>query len=235
LGLDPAHEHADAPALLSNRALVLLKLRRFDECVADCDAVLARDTGHVKALYRRSQARDSMGDAAGALADLSVLLTHDPQNREAKAGKAELLMRTAGGASGVESGAEGGDEACGELDALFSARVDSWTSELSPDPQSRELCVNMIEPARRVASMHHAGTSSQVPKPAVERGLRRVGWRGAHATRDALPRRVLAADGSSARPLRDGVRLHALHASARRRRQGPVGRGAATVGHAVRS
>jgi hypothetical protein len=86
--------------LHSNRAQALLKLARFDEAAAECDAALRLDGGHAKSLFRR--ARALLGGAAGpdksapakfaaACADARALAAlQSPPGREARLLMTEL-------------------------------------------------------------------------------------------------------------------------------------------------
>ena len=66
-------------SLLSNRAACYLKLKSFQNAVNDCTAVLSLDSSHTKALYRRAQAHEGLGNLAAAFKDASRLLSLDPK------------------------------------------------------------------------------------------------------------------------------------------------------------
>ncbi len=66
LALVPAGSKEEAP-LRSNRAAALIRLRRWSDAAADCDAALGIDPGAPKPLWRRGTCRLELGDAAGAL------------------------------------------------------------------------------------------------------------------------------------------------------------------------
>ena len=60
-------------ALLSNRGLCFLKLRRFVECVEDCSRVLSTNQAHSKTRARRAQALEHLGLLDLAIRDLEML------------------------------------------------------------------------------------------------------------------------------------------------------------------
>ena len=91
---------------MSNRAACQLQLKQYEQCVHGCSLIL--DTcspRHVKALWRRSQARLALGNVRGAERDLTTLLAVEPDN--AKAVKALADLR--GGSSAVKTSGNGGN------------------------------------------------------------------------------------------------------------------------------
>jgi tetratricopeptide (TPR) repeat protein len=56
-------------SLLSNRAASYFRLDEFRSSVADCTAVLDVDESHTKAMYRRAQALEALGEYAAAFKD----------------------------------------------------------------------------------------------------------------------------------------------------------------------
>ena len=72
-------------AARNNRAMALLKLGRWADALADCDAVLAADASNVKALLRKGQAHQELGDSDAARAVLQRALELQPENQDAKA------------------------------------------------------------------------------------------------------------------------------------------------------
>lgn len=77
-------------AARNNRAMALLKLERWQEALADCDAVLEGDPGNVKALLRRGEALKQVGDEGAARAAWESVLKVQPKNKEAEAALAAL-------------------------------------------------------------------------------------------------------------------------------------------------
>lgn len=67
-----------------NRALALLRLRRWAEAEEDCSAALLLDRSHAKALLRRADAREHLRDWEGSVADLEAVLQLEPSNATAK-------------------------------------------------------------------------------------------------------------------------------------------------------
>ena len=68
-------------AALANRSLANLKLHDFSGCIVDATLALRSEPTHVKCWFRRAQARNSLGQHAFALADLSVAHALDPGNK----------------------------------------------------------------------------------------------------------------------------------------------------------
>uniref|UniRef100_A0A7R9VTC5 Uncharacterized protein n=1 Tax=Chlamydomonas euryale TaxID=1486919 RepID=A0A7R9VTC5_9CHLO len=87
LELDPG-----LTAARNNRALALIKLKRYAEAEADCDAVVEKEPRNVKALLRRISAREAQqGRAQDVLADAESVLKLEPQNKEATTAKQRVL------------------------------------------------------------------------------------------------------------------------------------------------
>ena len=86
LALDPACVTAR-----SNRAAANMKLRRWRDAIADCDAALAAEPEHVKALARRGESRlelhpgEGDANARAALADLEKAAAIEPGNEHVRA------------------------------------------------------------------------------------------------------------------------------------------------------
>lgn len=49
------------PVLYCNRAACLLKMKKYDDAIEDCDQALALDKQQIKAYYRKSQALSKQG------------------------------------------------------------------------------------------------------------------------------------------------------------------------------
>ncbi|KAI9568341.1 hypothetical protein HD554DRAFT_2172422 [Boletus coccyginus] len=67
-----------------NRAAAYLKLGKSGDAERDCTKVLALNSGNVKALFRRAQARRAIGNLDGARADLDKALASEPTNESVK-------------------------------------------------------------------------------------------------------------------------------------------------------
>ncbi|KAG2446713.1 hypothetical protein HYH02_008278 [Chlamydomonas schloesseri] len=65
----------------ANRAMALLKMKRWKEAVDDCDAALALDPLYVKAYQRRAAAHRALGAGLQAAADWESALRLEPDNR----------------------------------------------------------------------------------------------------------------------------------------------------------
>lgn len=72
-----------AATLLSNRAAAALNLERFEEARDDCSEALKLQPGRIKALFRRAQAQERLGELAAAFKDLKTVIHHEPKNRPA--------------------------------------------------------------------------------------------------------------------------------------------------------
>ena len=79
-------------SLLSNRAWAYCRTQAWSLAVSDCDAILAVDPSHLKALFRRGQARRALELLEGAKADLERVMEAEPNNRQASA-ELELVER----------------------------------------------------------------------------------------------------------------------------------------------
>ena len=71
-------------AMLSNRSACRLFTKEYASAALDCTLILRKEPGHVKALWRRSQALVAEGDTTGAATDLRALLRIEPKNGSAK-------------------------------------------------------------------------------------------------------------------------------------------------------
>jgi len=69
-----------------NIALCFLKIGDATECINHCDKVLAENEQNVKALFRRGQAKQNIGDNDEAMKDFSKVLQLEPDNKAAAAG-----------------------------------------------------------------------------------------------------------------------------------------------------
>ncbi|KAM5262666.1 FK506-binding protein-like [Ctenodactylus gundi] len=70
--------------LHANLAACQLLLGQPQLAAQSCDRVLAREPGHLKALYRRGVAQAALGNLEKATADLKKVLAVDPRNRAAQ-------------------------------------------------------------------------------------------------------------------------------------------------------
>eukprot|EP00966_Prymnesium_polylepis_P006363 145704-Prymnesium_polylepis.1 len=75
---------SDAAVLLANRALAHLRARRHGAAISDCDASLALTPSYAKALYRRAQACEALGQLQGARDDARALLECEPDNGDGR-------------------------------------------------------------------------------------------------------------------------------------------------------
>lgn len=84
LDVPGAHNPVLRAALLSNRALCLLKLNKYGEAEECASSALVTDPANGKATYRRGLARLQLGDVRGAHEDLQKAVRLEPQNREVR-------------------------------------------------------------------------------------------------------------------------------------------------------
>jgi tetratricopeptide (TPR) repeat protein len=80
----PLDERASLVVFASNRAACHLQLRAFEACLADCNAVLAVEPAHVKALLRRGAAQEALEHPSEALEDFRAVLAVEPGNSTAR-------------------------------------------------------------------------------------------------------------------------------------------------------
>lgn len=76
-----------------NTAAAALKLKKYKECIQECNKVLEKRPNHVKALYRRSQAYLERGDMLEAENDLKAAMLEDPDSRDLVAAMKQLKLR----------------------------------------------------------------------------------------------------------------------------------------------
>uniref|UniRef100_A0A0D3HRE5 peptidylprolyl isomerase n=1 Tax=Oryza barthii TaxID=65489 RepID=A0A0D3HRE5_9ORYZ len=65
-----------------NMAACLIKLKRFDEAIAQCTIVLSEDENNVKALFRRGKARAELGQTESAREDFLKAKKYSPEDKE---------------------------------------------------------------------------------------------------------------------------------------------------------
>ncbi|XP_057424136.1 uncharacterized protein LOC130717792 isoform X2 [Lotus japonicus] len=68
----------------ANRAMALIKLRRFQEAEDDCTEALNLDDRYIKAYSRRATARKEVGKFKGSMEDADFALRLEPNNQEIK-------------------------------------------------------------------------------------------------------------------------------------------------------
>lgn len=76
-----------------NTAAAALKQGKLRDCISECNKVLEKRSGHVKALYRRSQAYLEQGDYLEAEMDLKSALLSDPDSKDLAAAQKRLKTR----------------------------------------------------------------------------------------------------------------------------------------------
>ena len=96
-------------AVLANRALAALKVGKPGDCVADCDALLALDSRHVKALYRKGLALEELGKLAAAESAFAAAVGSDAKssNKAASAALARVRRKRGGEGQGGRGGRGG--------------------------------------------------------------------------------------------------------------------------------
>ncbi|CDJ26874.1 LOW QUALITY PROTEIN: CBR-FKB-6 protein, related, related [Eimeria mitis] len=87
---NPTSEDNMHQSYLLNLSLSTLKEGRWAACILYCDKVLQRDPTAVKALYRKAQSQQELGDFDGALATLDRYLTVSPGSPLALSLQAQL-------------------------------------------------------------------------------------------------------------------------------------------------
>ncbi|GJM88020.1 hypothetical protein PR202_ga04036 [Eleusine coracana subsp. coracana] len=65
-----------------NMAACLIKLRRFNEAIAQCSIVLSEDESNVKALFRRGKAKSELGQTESAREDFLKAKKYSPEDKE---------------------------------------------------------------------------------------------------------------------------------------------------------
>ena len=83
LGLDPTNA-SYAATILANRAAAFMKLKRWDEALADCEQSLSLKPDNVKVLLRRAACRKEKGDLEEAVRDIEAALRLDSDSDDLK-------------------------------------------------------------------------------------------------------------------------------------------------------
>ncbi|GJN41511.1 hypothetical protein PR202_gn00900 [Eleusine coracana subsp. coracana] len=65
-----------------NMAACLIKLKRFNEAIAQCSIVLSEDESNVKALFRRGKAKSELGQTESAREDFLKAKKYSPKDKE---------------------------------------------------------------------------------------------------------------------------------------------------------
>ncbi|XP_055839137.1 RNA polymerase II-associated protein 3 [Episyrphus balteatus] len=76
--------YSEDPRYFTNRALCFLKLKRYNECIDDCNRAIELDKLNIKAYYRRMQANEFLNFNTQALKDCTTVLMIDSKNQDAK-------------------------------------------------------------------------------------------------------------------------------------------------------
>ena len=90
--VDPTAKMTNAK-LLGNRAMARMRIKEFDEAVADCDAALKADPTYIKAKKTRAKAVGESGNWEQAVKDLKELAEADPSpemQKEVRSAEMEL-------------------------------------------------------------------------------------------------------------------------------------------------
>jgi tetratricopeptide (TPR) repeat protein len=80
LALHPQN-HAMVATLLTNRAAAFINLTEYSMALQDCEQALAIDPSRDKALFRKGQAHEGLGEMGKAFQDFKKVLHRDPGNR----------------------------------------------------------------------------------------------------------------------------------------------------------
>lgn len=134
--------------LRANRAEARLRLGRWAEALADCEAVLQEDPAHAKAAVRLSRACRGLGRHGEAVPFLQRAMQDRPaashRNARARAASRRLAF---GGAAEARSRALGGDQLRLSLSLSLSIPVPPRHRSLGLRPQAR----HHVHPLRGVA------------------------------------------------------------------------------------
>jgi Meckel syndrome type 1 protein len=77
----------------ANRAMALLKQKKYQQVDQDCTAALLLDAGYVKALHRRGTARLHMGQLLAAAMDFESALCLEPHNKAIQMDRDDALAK----------------------------------------------------------------------------------------------------------------------------------------------
>ena len=95
--------HSEAAVFLKNRSACWLKLGSYEKALSDSTAALEINPADVKALYRRAQALEAIGELAGAFRETQKLLSIEPRNKEAMDVACRLTVALKKKASALQS------------------------------------------------------------------------------------------------------------------------------------
>jgi len=79
-GLELCQSETDKVVLYKNRSACYLKLEKYKEAISDADKVLKAQPNDVKALFRRVQANETLGNIEPAFKDIRILIQREPKN-----------------------------------------------------------------------------------------------------------------------------------------------------------
>uniref|UniRef100_A0A2M4AR01 RNA polymerase II-associated protein 3 n=1 Tax=Anopheles triannulatus TaxID=58253 RepID=A0A2M4AR01_9DIPT len=107
--------HNACATYYTNRALCYMNIERYDDCLEDCNAAIAKDPTCIKAYYRRMQAYERLGENTKALAECRKILELSSDEKEmntAKKDMARIEKRLAGKAPSpaLATGSDGNKE-----------------------------------------------------------------------------------------------------------------------------
>ncbi|XP_035790262.1 RNA polymerase II-associated protein 3-like [Anopheles albimanus] len=74
----------------TNRALCYMNIERYDDCLEDCNAAIAKDPNCIKAYYRRMQAYERLGENTKAIAECRKILDLSKDDREKNTAKKDM-------------------------------------------------------------------------------------------------------------------------------------------------
>ncbi|XP_050091006.1 RNA polymerase II-associated protein 3-like [Anopheles aquasalis] len=74
----------------TNRALCYMNIERYDDCLEDCNAAIAKDPNCIKAYYRRMQAYERLGENTKAIAECRKILELSKDEKEINTAKKDL-------------------------------------------------------------------------------------------------------------------------------------------------
>ncbi|ETN63839.1 hypothetical protein AND_004435 [Anopheles darlingi] len=74
----------------TNRALCYMNIERYDDCLEDCNAAIAKDPNCIKAYYRRMQAYERLGENSKALAECRKILELSKDEKEMNTAKKDM-------------------------------------------------------------------------------------------------------------------------------------------------
>eukprot|EP00877_Chromochloris_zofingiensis_P002449 jgi/Chrzof1/12204/Cz06g25070.t1 len=155
-------------ACVLNLGSCYLNLGKYQQCVGECEAILAGDSQNLKALYRRGQALAALGRYPEAVADLeaSVVLTNnDPPQQSLIKEKLEAAKQKLGDTRQRHE--------YNNSSVVIEEEEDGKIEDVTDEPSTQQHSSQQQQQAEAVATArpHEVGSSSSSTTGSAQQGL----------------------------------------------------------------